>query len=154
MLSYQLFSLGDNQEPILIEERTELDPLEFIFGQSVLLSKVEDQIKGKSLGFKAQIDLHPRDAFGLHQEELQAWLEKEKFPKEQELELGMKFQTQGPGGEVISVIIKDITDTKVMIDGNHPLAGLNIRFELKVLRVRDATEEELIKKEVNPAQLH
>ncbi len=153
-ISYQLFSLGEGQGPVLIEERTVDDPLEFLFGQGVLLPKVEEAIKGKSYGFQTEINLHARDAFGLHHPELQTWLEKDKFPKESGIQLGMKFQTQGPSGDVISVIVKEITDDKVMIDGNHPLAGLSLRFDIKILRVREATEAELMKNEVDPTQLH
>lgn len=153
-LSYQLFSIEKGHEPILIEERTVDDPLEFIFGEEVLLPKVEEKIKGQSRGFSAQIELHPKDAFGLHRAELQTWMSIDKFPKKQELLLGMKFQTQGPNGDVISVIIKEIQEDKILIDGNHPLAGLFIRFDLKVLRVRDAEAEELTSKEVNPSKLH
>lgn len=153
-LSYQLFSLGENQVPLLIEEKTVDDPLEFLFGKGVLLPQVENALKGQSRGFELQLDLDPRDAFGLHRPDLQAWLEKDKFPQEPPLQLGMKFQTQGPDGGVTSVIVKEIKDDQVLIDGNHPLAGLKLRFILKVLRVREATEQELLKKEVDPTQLH
>jgi FKBP-type peptidyl-prolyl cis-trans isomerase SlyD len=153
-LSYQLFTLGDNQQPVLVEERTVDDPLEFLFGQGVLLPKVEEAIKGKAYGFQTEVNLHARDAFGLHRPELQTWIPQSRFPKDTPLELGMKFQTQGPQGDVISVIVKEIKDDQVMIDGNHPLAGLGLRFELKVLRVREATEAELLKKEVDLTQLH
>lgn len=153
-LSYQLFSIEKNHEPILIEERTVDDPLEFLFGQDVLLPMVEEKLKGQTRGFATQIELHPKDAFGLHRDELQTWMSKDRFPKNQELELGMKFQTQGPNGNVISVIIKEIQDDKILIDGNHPLAGLFIRFDLKVLRVRDADADELVKKEVDSSKLH
>ena len=153
-LTYQLFSLGTGQEPVLLEERSVDDPLDFIFGRDVLLAKVEDSIAGQSPGFEKQLDLDPRDAYGLHQADLQAWIEKSKFPKDFPLELGMKFQTQGPQGGVISVIVKEIQDAKVLVDGNHPLAGLNIRFEYKVLRVREASEQELTTGEVNPSHLH
>lgn len=153
-LSYQLFSLGEGQAPILIEERSVDDPLEFLYGQGVLLPKVEESLKGKAYGFKTEVSLHPRDAFGPHRQELLTWVPLENFPKEPPLELGMKFQTQGPGGDVISVIVKEMNDEKVLIDGNHPLAGLSLRFVLQVLRVREATEEELLKKEVDPRQLH
>ncbi len=152
-ISYQLFSLGDNQQPILIEERTVDDPLEFLFGHEVLLPKVEDAIQGKTYGFQTEVNLHARDAFGLHRPELQTWVPKSGFPKEPELQLGMKFQTQGPNGQVISVIVKEIKDDQVLIDGNHPLSGLGLRFDIKILRVRKATEAELIKKEVDPTQL-
>lgn len=153
-LSYQLFSLGEGQGPVLLEERTVDDPLEFIFGQGVLLPKVEEALEGQGFGFEAEVNLHARDAFGLHHPELQQWMPKSHFPNNAELELGMKFQTQGPNGDVISIIIKEIQDEKVLVDGNHPLAGLSLRFQLKVLRVREATEAELLKKEVDPTQLH
>lgn len=153
-LSYQLFSLGEGQVPILIEERSVEDPLEFLYGQGVLLSKVEEAIAGKSYGYEAEVNLHARDAFGLHRPELQTWMSQDKFPKDQELELGMKFQTQGPDGQVISVIVKDLKEDKVLIDGNHPLAGLSLRFHVKVLRVREATEKEKLTQEVDPTQLH
>lgn len=153
-MSYQLFSLGEGQAPILVEERTIDDPLEFIFGQGVLLAKLEEAIKGQSRGFQSEVNLHPQDAYGLHRPELQAWLDRKVFPQGQEIELGMKFQTQGPSGDVISVIVKEVQDDRVLIDGNHPLAGLKVRFDLKVLRVREATEAELLKNEVDPSQLH
>ncbi len=153
-ISYQLFSLGENQQPILIEERSVDDPLEFLFGQGVLLPKVEEKLKGQAYGFQTEVNLHARDAFGLHQPDLQTWVPQSNFPQDKELELGMKFQTQGPNGQVISVIVKELKDDKVLIDGNHPLAGLGLRFDIKILRVREATEEELVKKEVDPTQLH
>jgi FKBP-type peptidyl-prolyl cis-trans isomerase SlyD len=81
-------------------------------------------------------------------------MERSKFPKDLELELGMKFQTQGPAGKVLSVIVKDIKDDKVLVDGNHPLAGLSLKFALNVLRVRKATDQELAKQEVDPTLIH
>jgi FKBP-type peptidyl-prolyl cis-trans isomerase SlyD len=153
-LSYQMFSLGEFQVPLLIEERNVDDPLEFIFGQDVLLPKVEEAIKGQTRGFQTEVSLHPRDAFGLHHPDLLMWVDKNKFPNNDKIQLGMKFQTQGPDQKIISVIVKEIKDNKVLVDGNHPLAGLKIRFDLKVLRVREATEKEKLKKEVDPSQLH
>lgn len=153
-LVYQLFSLGEHQEPILVEERTVDDPVEFLFGYDVLLPKLEAAIEGQSRGYQNSLELHPQDAFGLHKPELQTWLDKNKFPKEPELQMGMKFQTQGPRGDVISVIVKDIQENKVLIDGNHPLAGIKIKFEFKVVRVREAKDEEILNKEVNSTHLH
>jgi FKBP-type peptidyl-prolyl cis-trans isomerase SlyD len=153
-ITYQLFSLGKGQSPVLLEERSVDDPLEFLYGQGVLLPKVEEALKGKSHGYQVEVNLHPRDAFGLHRAELQTWMRRDLFPKDPELQLGMKFQTQGPEGSVISVIVKELQEDQVLVDGNHPLAGLSLRFDLKILRVREATETELLKKEVDPTHLH
>lgn len=153
-LSYQLFSIGENGSPLLLEERTVDDPLEFLYGQGTLLPKVEELLMGQGFGYETQVELDPRDAFGLHNPNLQIWMPKQQFPSDLELQLGMKFQTQGPDGTVMSVIVKEIADDKVLVDGNHPLAGLKLRFDLKIQRVRKATEEEVIKKQVDPTQLH
>lgn len=153
-LAYQLFSINESPQEILLEERSVDDPLEFIFGNGVLLPKVEEAIQGKGFGYETKIDLHPRDAFGLHDPQLQRFIPKNNFPKEMDLQLGMKFQTQGPSGDVISVIVKEIKDDEVLVDGNHPLAGLSLRFDIKIMRVREATEEELAKDQVDPTQLH
>ena len=152
-LAYQLFSINEQKQPILIEERSVDNPLEFIFGSGLLLPKLEEAIKGQTFGFQVEVELHPRDAYGLHHPELQTWMPEENFPSDLEIELGMKFQTQGPGGQVISVIVKEIKDGKVLVDGNHPLAGLQVRFDLKVVRVREASEKELLQKSVDPTVL-
>ena len=153
-LVYQLFSISQDGQQILLEEKTVDDPLDFIFGQGVLLPKVEESIENQTAGFQKQVRLMPEDSFGVYRSELQIWIPMEKFPQTVELKLGMKFQTQGPKGGVVSVIVKEIKDDKVLVDGNHPLAGLELLFDLKVLRVRKATEEELVKKEVIPQTLH
>lgn len=149
-LSYQLFSLGESgtQEPGFIEERTVDDPVEFLYGQGQLLSAVEKKIVGQSAGYQANISLHPRDAFGLYNEGLVQWYDKEKMPTNEALQIGMKFQTHGPDGQVLAVMVKDIQGDKVLLDGNHPLAGLHVRFDLKILRVREATSEEIASKTV------
>lgn len=153
-LAYQLFSLNEKQETLLLEERTVDDPLEFIFGNETLLPKVEKAIVGKGRGFQIQIDLDPRDAFGLHNPDLVAEMDLQKFPKDPPLELGMKFQTQGPLGDVLSVIVKEIKEDKVLVDGNHPLAGLSLRFDVRILRVREALPEELASQQVKTTLLH
>lgn len=144
-LSYQLFQLGPKGEdkPGLVEERSVDDPVEFLYGTGALLPSVEERIKGQSSGFQIAVTLVPEQAFGPYQESLAQWYEKSKLPKDVEIQVGMKFQTQGPSGDVIAVMVRDIQDEKVLLDGNHPLAGLYLQFEIKVLRVRAATEEEL-----------
>lgn len=151
---YQLFSISQEGNHVLLEEKTVEDPLEFIYGLGTLLPKVEKSIANQTAGFQKQIKLIPEDSFGVYRSDLQIWIPVEKFPSTVELKLGMKFQTQGPEGEVISVIVKEVKEDKVLVDGNHPLAGLDLLFDLKIMRVRQATEDEIAKKEVIPELLH
>jgi len=149
-MKYQLFSV-DPESPdrtVLIEERQGDDPLDFLFGERVVVHNVETVIEGEEQGFRAVVSIDPSEAFGPYRPDLMVTIPKDKFPKEVELKLGMKFQTQGPEGQVLSVVIKDIQESGVLVDGNHPLAGLGLKFELEILRVRIATTEEIAKKEV------
>ena len=149
-LRYQLFAveIENPSQKTLVEERSGDDPLDFLYGQGVVLDKVEDFIKDQSSGFRGTVKIHPTEAFGLYREDLKLWMDRSQFPKDMELQLGMKFQTQGPSGQLLSVIVKEIQDEKVLIDGNHPLAGLALEFDLEILRVRKATPEEVRQKEV------
>ena len=79
-ISYQLFTDGEDKKPLLIEERSVDNPLEFLYGQGTLLPKVEAVLKGQSRGFKTSVELDPRDAFGLHNPQLQVWMPKSQFP--------------------------------------------------------------------------
>jgi FKBP-type peptidyl-prolyl cis-trans isomerase SlyD len=149
-LKYQLFTVdpGEPNQKVLIEERTGSDPLEFVYGQGIVVKKVEDRLLGQSMGFHDIVKLQPQEAFGPYREDLRVWMDQSKFPRDIEVVMGMKFQTQGPNGSIMSVIVKDIKDGQVLVDGNHPLAGLELIFDVEVLRVRQATEQELEQKKV------
>ncbi len=141
-LAYELF-IKEGEELHLMDKRDRHDPVEFVFGLGILLPKVEEAIVDKTVGYKKEMVLLPSDAYGEPIPELEQWVDREKFPKDIELKVGMKFQTQGTDGEVISAMIKELNDTQVKLDGNHPLAGFVVHFNLEVLRVREATDEEI-----------
>jgi len=141
-LSYKL-SVEEGDAATLIDQRDRLDPVEFVFGRGWILPAVEEALLHKTVGFKADILLTPDKAYGEFKPELEQWVPRAQFPKGMEIKKGMKFQTQGPTGDVISVLVKDFKDDRVLLDGNHPLAGAQVRFELEVLRVRAASAEEL-----------
>lgn len=155
-LAYQIAALPqeENGKEVLLEERTAEEPLEFIFGTGALLNFVEESLRGQSSGFIKSLTVYPEDGYGYYNEKLLTWMDKSKFPKGMDLKLGMKFQTQGPNGDPIAVILKEIKDNKVLIDGNHPLAGMVLRFDLRVLRVREASAKELATGKADSTFLH
>jgi FKBP-type peptidyl-prolyl cis-trans isomerase SlyD len=65
------------------------------------------------------------------------------FPEDTEIEVGMQFHAQGPGGETLVVTIAEVEGDTITVDGNHPLAGIPLNFAVEVIEVRDASEEEL-----------
>ena len=146
-LSYQLF-IKEGDQLHQIDQRDRNDPVEFVFGLGILLPKVEECLLHQTVGFKKEMVLTPDEAYGEPVADLAQWVSREKFPKDLELKVGMKFQTQGADGEVLSAMIKEIKGDEVMLDGNHPLAGYVVHFNLEVLRVREATEDEILSGQV------
>jgi FKBP-type peptidyl-prolyl cis-trans isomerase SlyD len=112
-------------------------------GYGGIFPKVEEALEGKGVGAEAAVTLEPDDAFGEYDAELVRVEARERFP--QELEVGMQFEGV-PGDredEAVIYTITDITSDKVIVDGNHPLAGERLWFKGTVRDVRPATPEEL-----------
>lgn len=127
----------------------ELDePVEFLLGGDDLLAKIEESLQGHGVGDTLDLHLEPEDAFGDYDENC-VFLEARKlFPAE--LEEGMTFDgaalPAGCSAEIKPELIYTVTEIypeHVVLDGNHPLAGIAIRLSLKVESVREASEEEI-----------
>jgi FKBP-type peptidyl-prolyl cis-trans isomerase SlyD len=122
------------------------EPVEFLVGGEDLLAKIEEALQGHEAGDRIDLHLEPEEAFGDYDERL-VFLEPRKlFPAE--LTEGMTFEelpagagTAAPKGNLYTVT--EIYPDHVVIDGNHPLAGIALRLHMKVERVREATEEEI-----------
>lgn len=121
-------------------------PTEFLFGGSDLLAGVEDALAGQSAGFETRVQLEPEHAFGDYRPELVCFEPRGLFP--QALEVGMAFEGLPPGHQSADMpadaiyLVTEIYPEHVVLDGNHPLAGMALRIALKVVDVRAATEEE------------
>lgn len=138
-LAYELRDDQGNE----LEIRTPENPLMYIQGRGQLLTSVEKALDGQTPGFSTTIRLDPRDAYGSYKPELVAEMPREAFPIDREIVEGMKFETSGPDGQLLVVRIVEIDDKTVTLDGNHPLAGVALVFDVRVLGVREATEEEI-----------
>ncbi|GAA5158660.1 peptidylprolyl isomerase [Viridibacterium curvum] len=103
---------------------------------------IEEGLHGKKLGEKLEIKLQPDDAFGEYDESLVMIEDAQLFPPD--IEVGMAFERVGEDGEEDLIFrITDIEDGKVVVDGNHPLAGTALVFSITVAEVRQATLEEI-----------
>jgi FKBP-type peptidyl-prolyl cis-trans isomerase SlyD len=103
---------------------------------------VEEALQGKAPGEKIQLRLEPEDAFGEYDAELVQLAERAQFPPE--LEVGMQFEQEGgPENELLIYTVTDIAGDQVVLDGNHPLAGMALNFACTVAAVRDATAGEI-----------
>ena len=122
------------------------EPVEFLVGGGDLLARIEEALQGHEPGDRLDLHLEPEDAFGDY-DETRVFLEpRAVFPKE--LEEGMTYEGM-PAGATSRDAPKDLLYTvteiypeHVVLDGNHPLAGIALRLQVKVEAVREATEEE------------
>lgn len=118
------------------------DPMTYIQGIGNLIPGLEDALAGKGVGDEVQVTIPPEKAYGLPDAELVQVVERNVFQGVDDLQVGMQFQAQSDQGTQV-IWITDIEGDQVTIDGNHPLAGETLNFDVKVVDVRDASAEEL-----------
>lgn len=131
------------------EELDVLDePVEFLIGGQDLFKKIEDALQGHGVGAKVALQLEPEEAFGEYNEQLVFLEPRSLFPPE--LEEGMAIEGSAlPTGchadapKALLYTVTELYPEHVVLDGNHPLAGIALRLTLKVEGVREATEEEV-----------
>ena len=111
-------------------------------GYDDIFPKIEEALHGKKVGDQLQVKLQPDDAFGEYDEELVLVEDAKLFPDN--IEVGMSFERVSDDGEEDLVYrITDIAEGKVVVDGNHPLAGVALVFDVTVAEVRPASAEEI-----------
>ena len=131
------------------EELDVLDePVEFVVGGNDLLARIEQALQGHAVGATLALHIEPEEAFGDYNEKLLFLEPRALFPAE--LEAGMAFEGSAlPAGcspeapKDALYTVSEIYPEHVVLDGNHPLAGIAIRLDLKVCGVREATEDEI-----------
>ncbi len=148
------YKLSDAQNN-LIEDGSQ--PMVYLHGgYENTLPKIEEELDGKEPGYASTIQIEPDDAFGDYDPALVKVEPRNRLPEP--LEVGMQFEgmpdSTDSGDDAMIFTVTDIADDKVVLDGNHPLAGMALRFELSVIDVRPATEEEITHEHVHGAHGH
>jgi FKBP-type peptidyl-prolyl cis-trans isomerase SlyD len=111
-------------------------------GYDGIFPLVEAALQGREPGATVDVQLEPEDAFGEYDADLVNLADRGEFPPE--LAIGMQFEQEGgPDDELLIYTVTDIAGDKVVLDGNHPLAGMALKFSCTVVGVRPATEGEI-----------
>lgn len=136
-LTYELFDAEDK----LIERSDE--PVTYLHGGYMgIFPRVEEALEGRQAGDRCSVRMEPEDAFGEYDAELVRVEKRQVFPAE--VKVGMRFEGRREGSQEATLFtVTDVADDKVVVDGNHPLAGMALRFECHVTGVREATAEEI-----------
>ncbi|MCV2224750.1 FKBP-type peptidyl-prolyl cis-trans isomerase [Pseudomonas mercuritolerans] len=118
-------------------------PLVYLQGAGNIIPGLEKALEGKAVGDELKVAVEPEDAYGEYAAELVSTLSRSMFEGVDELEVGMQFHASAPDGQMQIVTIRDLDGDDVTVDGNHPLAGQRLNFEVKIVDIRDASQEEI-----------
>lgn len=143
------YKLTDAQNNVIEEPDT---PMVYLHGgYEGSFPKIETLLDGQDVGYEATIQLEPNEAFGEYDPELLKIEPRTRFPDP--LEVGMQFEgvpdaeedlaSEDADDEPLIYTVTDVADNQVVLDGNHPLAGMALRFWVQVEDVRAATEDEI-----------
>ena len=148
-LAYQVRT----EDGVLVDESPVSAPLDYLHGHGSLISGLETALEGHEVGDKFDVAVGANDAYGQYDENLVQRVPKDVFMGVDELQVGMRFLAETDQGPV-PVEITAVEDDHVVVDGNHMLAGQNLKFNVEVVAIREATEEELAHGHVHGAHDH
>lgn len=134
------YTLTDNAGTVL-DSSSGKDPLFYIQGLGHLIPGMEEGLEGRTAGEKLQLTISPDKGYGVRNNELVQQVPMSAFGG-QMVSPGMQFEA-GAGDQRFIVTVTEINNDTVTIDGNHPLAGVELNFDVEVMEVREATEDEL-----------
>jgi FKBP-type peptidyl-prolyl cis-trans isomerase SlyD len=117
-------------------------PLEFLQGAGNIIPGLEHELTGMAIGETKKVIVAPEDAYGEFAEEALVNIPRGEFPAEIPLEVGVELQVQNELGEPMSAVISAVQDDSVQLDFNHPLAGKELHFDVTIVDLREATDEE------------
>lgn len=137
-LAYTLTVDGD-----VVESADSETPLEYLHGYENIVPGLEKLLTGKKVGYKLTTTIEPKDGYGEYNEDEIEEIAREDIPDAEDLEPGMIILLEDEEGYLLEAVIQKITDTSVFLDFNDPLAGKTLNYQIEVLDIREATEEEL-----------
>ncbi|MBY5922831.1 peptidylprolyl isomerase [Ferrimonas balearica] len=143
------YRLTDDQGQ-LVEESFGAEPMQYLHGAHNLIPGLERELDGKQAGDTLSATVAPADAYGEYEESLKQDVPLEAFGGIDDIVPGMRFMAETDQGPR-PVVVTEVKDESVVVDGNHPMAGQTLHFEVEVVEVREATAEELAHGHVHAA---
>ncbi len=119
------------------------EPIVFLQGAGNIISGLENQLYGMHAGQEKEVLVLAQDGYGELNEDAFAEVPRAEFPSDIPLELGLELQVRAQDGQILNARIDEFSDELIRLDFNHPLAGKDLRFAVKILDFRQATEEEM-----------
>lgn len=135
------YTLKDNDGNII--DQSDDGSFLYMHGAMNIIPGLENALAGKSAGDEISVKVSPEEGYGVKDDARIQEVPKDMFDSADEIQVGVQFHAQGPDGSAVVVTVIEVKDDAVVIDGNHALAGVDLNFEVKIVDVRAASEEEV-----------
>ena len=135
------YALNDTAGEVLESSKGQA-PLEYLHGYGNIIAGLEKALEGRASGEKLKAVIRPEDAYGIRDEAMVKTLPLSRFQNQDEVAVGAQFQAETSQGPRLATVTK-MDDKNVTVDLNHPLADQTLSFDIDVVEIREATEEEL-----------
>lgn len=126
---------GKLEDGSTFDTSVDRDPLEFTLGQGEIIPGFEQAVLGMEPGESKSVNIPAEDAYGPHHEELVAQVGRDKLPPDVDVKVGQQLQLQSTDGQRRVVEVTEVTDSHVTLDANHPLAGKDLAFDIKLMEI-------------------
>ena len=135
------YTLTDDQGEVL--DQSQNGQFAYLHGANNIIPGLENALTGKTEGERLTVKVSPDQGYGVRDESLSQVVGLEMFESADQVQVGQQFHAQSGDGNTIVITVTKIEGDQVTIDGNHPLAGITLNFDVTVVNVRDATQQEL-----------
>jgi FKBP-type peptidyl-prolyl cis-trans isomerase SlyD len=135
------YTLRDDDGDV-IDSSAGREPFAYLHGVGSIVPGLERALDGKSTGDTVTVSIPPHDGYGDRDPSLLHVAGREQFPDDADIEIGMQFRV-GSEDDALTVTVVGVEGDRVTLDGNHPLAGVTLNFDVKVVGVREATASEI-----------
>ncbi len=136
------YKLTDNDGNVL-DSSEGAEPLTYLHGAGNIIPGLEKELVGKSEGDSQKVKVEPAEGYGEINPELIQVVDKAAFQGVESIEAGMSFEAKASDGSVQHIVVKSVEGEEVTVDANHPLAGVTLNFDVEIISIRDATEDEI-----------
>ena len=111
------------------------EPLEFAIGSGQVIPGFDNAVEGMSVGENKSVKIEPDQAYGARHDQLVQQVPKSALPDDLEATVGMQLQSQSPDGQVMMFVVAEVGDDTITVDGNHPLAGHALNFDIELVSI-------------------
>ncbi len=126
---------GKFKDGTVFDASTEEEPLEFVIGEGQVIAGVEEAVIGMNPEERKEALIPPDKGYGQYYEDMIVEVERDKFPEHIQPELGLELELQQEDGESVFVIVTNVSDEEVTLDANHPLAGKDLTFDIRLVEI-------------------